>query len=347
MRSTPTRSVTASWLTPAFVALLLLGMLVSPASQSQRAAAQDASESPAPSGSASSEAPAPSGDGSSEVTQQLPPAELPTGNLRQLNLQLDSKLDANLDDAPTEADVYSLSFDAYTSDQVSELADAIGLDGDVEDRGNDTFVVSGKGELFVSPQLIQYQSSETPTLADLPNDEDAVAFARDWLQSVGLAPADLGDGTVSSRTEAVGRVSVAFKPRQPDSILTDYPTITVVIGPDGVVLEAGLRWAQIAVTERYLLRPAEDAWQQVEAGDAYIEASFNDQKLEDGAEVTGTATYRDVSVAYTTAGSVEGERYLVPVYVFVGDVEAKSGAEGKSEIRAYVPAIVTNDTPVG
>lgn len=318
------------------VIVVLLGMTALPGATTRSAMAQDASASPAP-----------SGNGSSEVIEQLPPAEIPTGNLRQLNLQLDASLDANLDDAPADADVYSLTIESYTSDEVSKLARSIGIDGKVEDRGNDTYVVSGNGELFVSPQLIQYQSSETPTLADLPKDDDAIAFARDWLRSVGLAPADLGDGTVSSRTEAVGRVSVAFAPTEPATLLTDYPTITVVVGPDGVVLEAGVRWAKIAATERYLLRPAEDAWRQVEAGDAYFEASFNDQNIEDGAKVTGTATYTDVSVAYTTAGAVDGDRYLVPVYVFVGEVEAKSGATGKSEIRAYVPAIVTDDTPVG
>lgn len=333
MRSTPTRPVSSHWRARAFVALLLFGMVVAPV---ERAGAQDASPSPSP-----------SGDVSSEVTAQLPPAELPTGNLRQLDLQLDTSLDANLADAPTEADVYSLTIDPYSKDEVGKLAEAMKLDGDIEDRGNDTYVVSGKGELFVSPQLIQYLSSETPTLADLPSDKDAVGFARDWLRTVGLAPADLGEGTVSSRTEAVGRVSITFAPTEPAPILAAYPNITVVIGPDGVVLEASVRWAQIAVTERYLLRPAEDAWRQVEAGDAYVEASFNDQKIEDGAKVTGTATYKDVAVAYTTAGAVDGDRYLVPVYVFIGEVEAKSGAEGKSEIRAYVPAIVTDDTPVG
>ena len=338
MRSSTTRPAASRWFARALAAMLLFGLLLGPGLAVPRTLAQDASGSPSPS---------PSGDTSSEVTRQLPPAELPTGNLRQLDLQLDSTLDTNLDDAPTEADVYSLMVDPYTSDEVAELANRMGLKGDVEDRGNDTFVVSGKGNLFVSPQLIQYLSSETPTLADLPKDEDAVGFARDWLRSVGLAPADLGDGSVSSRTEAVGRVSVTFSPTEPTPILAAYPNITVVVGPDGVVLEASVRWADVAVTERYLLRPAEDAWQQVEAGDAYFEASFNDQDIENGAEVTGTATYTDVSVAYTTAGAVDGGRFLVPVYVFTGEVEAKSGASGTSEIRAYVPAIVTDNTPVG
>jgi len=333
-----TRSLSSSWLTMVLVTVTLASLLGAPAlgGTPRPASAQDGSESPAP-----------SGDSSSEVTRQLPPAELPTGNLRQLNLQLDTTLDTDLDDAPTEADVYSLTIEPRTADDVAKLADAVGIEGDVEDRGNDTFVVSGKGELFVSPDLVQFLSSEIPTLADLPNDDDSVDFARDWLRSVGLAPADLGDGVVTSRTEEVGRVSVTFSPTAPTEILVDYPTITVVIGPDGVVLEAGVRWADIAVTERYLLRPAEDAWREVEAGDSYVEAEFNDAELAAGTEVTGEATYTGVSVAYTTAGAVDGERFLVPVYVFTGIVEAKSGAEGKSEIRAYVPAIVTDDTPVG
>lgn len=294
-----------------------------------------------------SPSPSPSGEGASEIAPELPPAELPTGNLRQLDLQLTHKLDADFDDAPTESDVYALTFEPRTSEDVAGIADRLEIDGEVEERGTDTFVVSGNGELFVSPELVQFQSSETPTLADLPSDDDAIAFAEDWLRGAGLAPADLGDGDVTSRTESVGRVSVAFRPATPTPIVTPDPSANVTIGPDGTVLEAGVRWATIEVTERYLLRPAEQAWGQVEAGDAYIEAAFDDQEIADGATVRGTATYTDISVAFTSAGSVESDRFLVPVYVFTGEVEAEEGAEGTSEIRAYVPAIVSNDTPVG
>ena len=340
MRIPSTWSLSSPSIVTALILTLVFGLIAGPAVgiDSRLANAQEASESPAP---------VPSGDGSSEVTEQLPPAELPTGNLRQLDLQLDTALDTDLGQAPTEADVYSLTTPALSSDDVVKLADAVGIEGDVEDRGNDTYVVSGNGELFVSPQLTQYLSDDIPTLADLPSDDDSIDYARDWLRSVGLAPADLGDGTVTSRTEAVGRVSVTFDPTEPTEILVDYPTINVVIGPDGIVLEAGVRWAELAVTERYLLRPAEDAWREVEDGNAYIEAEFNDADLAVGTEVTGEATYSGVSVAYTTAGSVDGARFLVPVYVFTGEVEADSGAEGRSPIRAYVPAIVTEQTPVG
>lgn len=302
-------------------------------------AAQEGDESPSPSADPAA--------GESEIAEQIPPADLPTGNLRQLDLRIDAALDADLDDAPTEADVYSLAPPAYSADEVADLAEGLGIDGEVEDRGNDSFVVSGNGDLFVSPLLVQYLSSSTPTLADLPGDEEAIDFARDWLREVGLAPADLGEGEISSRTAAVGRVSVVFRPAEPAPILTADPNITVVVGPEGVVLEAGVRWFDISVAERYLLRPAEDAWREVEASNAYIEATFNDAELADGATVEGNATYTDISIAYNTAGPLEGPRYLVPIFVFTGEIEATAGAEGTSEIRAYVPAIVTEDTPVG
>jgi hypothetical protein len=322
------------------VAVMLASLATAPFLPTGAAAQDDPSASPSPSGDAS-------GDGESEIAAAIPPADLPTGNLRGLDLVIDASLDTDLDDAPTEADVYSLTVDPYTLEETRELAERIGLDGEVEERGNDTFVVSGNGELFVSPQLLQYLSDETPTLADLPSDEEAINFARDWLRSVGLAPADLGEGEITSRTEAVGRVSVVFYPTIPSPILAAEPNISVTIGPDGVVLEAAARWSSIAVVERYLLRPAEDAWRDVEAGSAYIEAEFDGAEIAEGASVAGEATYTDVSVAYTTAGSFGGNRYLVPVYVFSGEIEAPDVAEGSSEVRAYVPAIVTDDTPVG
>lgn len=283
----------------------------------------------------------------SEVAEALPPADLPTGNLIGVTYDLDASLDADLDDAPREAPVYRLTLPETSEEATADLAERLGIEGDVQDRGNGTFVVSGNGDLFVTPNLIQYLSPETPTLADLPNDDSAVERARDWLRSTGLAPADLGEGKVAGRAAEVGRVTVAFSPLEPEPILAAYPSITVVLGPDGVVLEASLRWADITVADRYLLRSAEDAWRQVEAGQVYIEVDYGNNAPQGGTTVVGDAMYSEISLAYTTSGLPSETQYLQPVYVFSGQVTVEGDNGGTFPIRAYAPAIATSNTPVG
>ena len=317
--------------------VLILGATLVPMTGS--ATAQDASQSPSP---------APSGSGgSSEVTQQIPPADLPSGNQRGYDLRIDASLKADLSSAPQRADVYKLTVKPMSKDETTALAKALGLSGSVEDRGNSTYAVSGNGDLFVSPMLVQYLSNQTPTLAKLPSDDEAVGYARDWLRKVNLAPADMGDGKVSSRTEAVGRVTVTFAPAQPTNILAAYPNITVVVGSDGTVLEAAVRWASVSLADHYLLRTGDSAWKDVESGNAYIEAAFDNQKLDVGSVVEGKATYTQISLAYTTGGTPGGDQYLEPVFVFSGKLQATKGASGTTDIKAYVPAIVTQNTPVG
>jgi hypothetical protein len=65
-----------------------------------------------------------------------------------------------------------------------------------------------------------------------------------------------------------------------------------------------------------------------------------------GADVTGTVTYNDISIGYTTAGPPDGTQYLEPVFVFKGRVRVE-GQEGTFPIRAYVPALANSGAPVG
>jgi hypothetical protein len=93
------------------------------------------------------------------------------------------------------------------------------------------------------------------------------------------------------------------------------------------------------------LRPAEDAWREVEAGRAYIEVDYGGNEPEGGSTVAGQATYTDIAIAYTTGGLPTETQYLLPVFVFSGELTVEDGST--FPIRAYVAAIATSDTPVG
>ena len=133
---------------------------------------------------------------------------------------------------------------------------------------------------------------------------------------------------------------------EPPNLLAAYPSISVSLGAEGVVLEASSRWATIERADLYALRPAEEAWRQVESGQAYIEASLEGADYPDGSIISGLVQYDSIEIAYTTAGPPGGTQFLAPVYRFTGSLTP----EGRTEsypIRAYVPALAISDTPVG
>ena len=62
--------------------------------------------------------------------------------------------------------------------------------------------------------------------------------------------------------------------------------------------------------------------------------------------ITGTVTYNNVSIAYTTAGPAGGDQYLQPIFVFRGRIRLEDG-ETTYAIRTYVPALANTGAPVG
>ncbi|CAA9561641.1 MAG: hypothetical protein AVDCRST_MAG49-2483 [uncultured Thermomicrobiales bacterium] len=281
----------------------------------------------------------------SELAPALPPADLPTSNVEGYVFTLEASLSADLASAAVEAPVYRVVVPEPTADEARALADRLGLTGDVEDRGGATFVVSGGGELYVTPTLTQYIAAVPAAEGELPDDDAAIEQASAWLRDVGLAPADIGDGTVVQRSAETRRAVVAFAPVSPTPILAGYPSITVSVDPAGTVLDASYRWATIQQADVYQLRPAEEAWSQVGNGQAYIEADLAEADLEPGAEVVGSVVYETIGLAYTTAGPPGGEQYLSPVYVFSGDLTLSDG--GTYPVSSYVPALIDSNTPVG
>jgi hypothetical protein len=281
-----------------------------------------------------------------EIAEALPPVDLPVTNPQGFTFNLEASLTVGFDSVVPEAPVYRLTPLALTYDQVQALADGLGIAATVDDRGNGNYTASGAGQLFVTPTLIQYLSPAQAGEGELPDDQRSVEIARDWLRSSGLVQPDLGEGRVVSRVEEAGRVVVVFTPVEPPILLSAYPSISISLGPNGVVLEAASRWATIQRSDLYSLRPAEDAWRQVERGQAYIEADLAGAGFEEGAVISGLVRYDRIDVAYTTAGPPGGIQYLAPVYMFTGTLTPEGRTENYT-IRAYVPAMASSAAPVG
>lgn len=295
--------------------------------------------------------PTPGGGGGSpsagsEVTVELPPPDLPTTNEEGFTYELKASLKADLDKVPKEAPVYELRRTPMTAQEAQALADKLGIGKPVTDRGDGTFEATGNGQLFVSNELVQYFSPAKTDDGKLPDDEEAIGFARDWLRTAGILPPDLGDGRVVSRIDETKRLIVVFGPAEPSDVLAAYPSISVTLGPKGTVTEASLRWASVVRTDVYQLMPARQAWQTVESGQAYIDADLAKANLDPGADVKGRVTFNEVSIAYSTSGPPGGKQYLQPIYVFTGKMSIDN-KDGSYVVRAYVPALANSGAPVG
>ncbi len=283
---------------------------------------------------------------SSELTSELPPPDLPSSNQQGFQFEIESDSRIDLDAVPREAPIYQLNWKEPTQARTERIAENLGIEGDVNDRGNGSFDIQGDQELYVSSGLVQFFSPHQPEEGDLPDDETAIGYAREWLRTAGLLPNNVDDGNVVNRSEETQRVIVQFIPLEPQNLVAAYPSAVVTIGPNGEIIEASVRWPVIDRYDIYQLRDPKEAWAEVASGEAFLDVQLPEGIADDQGVVTGRATYSTIDIGYTTAGLPGGEQYLQPVYIFVGRF-VPEGSDDSFRIRAYVSAVANSGAPVG
>lgn len=283
----------------------------------------------------------------SETASQLPAADLPSMNPQGFIFEVDSTYSGMFSEVPDEAPVYEMTVPKVDADRAGQIAEGLGIDGEVQEAGTGTFDVQGEsGMLFITPGMMQYISSANVPDGDLPNDEEAVAFAREWLRQVGLLPPNVGEGKVQTRINNPPRIVVSLQPVRPAPLLSASPNITVTVGPEGSVLESTYQWADISQGEQYKLRGTEAAWAEVESRRSYLETIIPGDAYQPGTVINGQAVYTSVHLAYTTSGLPGETQYLQPVYVFSGQLTPE-GSEESYAVVSYVPALINSRQPVG
>lgn len=287
---------------------------------------------------------APSGE--SELAPQLPAVDLPTMNQLGYTFELESVWQGDSDSVPQDLPIYQFNAVSYSEEDVAQIADTLGVDGEISSQGEGVYTVEGDGSIYTTPGLLQFASAVEAPDEDLPDDESAIAYAREWLRVTDLLPPNIGDGAIVARIEQPARLIVGFTPADPSPLLSSTPGITVTVGPGGTILEARISWADIVEAEAFRLRGVDDAFTQVASRQSYLDVELPTDAYPQGSDIRGTATYDTVSIAYTTSGAVGEPQFLQPVYVFTGSLQP-DGSEESFEITAYVPAIVTSQQPVG
>lgn len=282
----------------------------------------------------------------SELAPQLPAVDLPTMNELGYTFELESNWQGDSESVPRDLPIYGFESINYTEEDVAAIAETLGVDGEITSQGEGAYTVEGEGSIYTTPGLLQFVSAVEAPDEELPDDEAAIAYARDWLRVSGLLPANIGDGEIVARIEEPARLIVGFVPTNPSPQLSSTPGITVTVGPAGTILEARVSWADITEADTFRLRGVDDGFSAVQNRQSYLEVSLPTDTYPPGSAITGTASYDSVSIAYTTSGAVGGPQFLQPVYVFTGTLQPE-GSEESYPITAYVPAIITSQQPVG
>lgn len=282
-----------------------------------------------------------------ETGAELPAADLPSMNQEGHRFELSSTFNGNFDGVPNEAPIYRMELLEYTTEDVQDLADRLGIEGDVNELGGDTFSVQSRdGQIHVTQGRMQYMKLGAAEEGDLQGDDTAISTAREWLRERGMLPGDVGEGTVLARSDEPQRVVVGFQPINPSPLISSTPLVSVSMGPNGQVLEASNGWAKLTQDVVYQLRGADIAWQEVEERRAWIDASLPTDEFPPGSSIGGAVVYSQLSLAYTTSGIAGENQYLQPVYVFHGEF-TPDGSDSRFQVKAYVAALINSNQPVG
>ena len=285
-------------------------------------------------------------DASSELATQLPPADLPTMNEQGYVFEITSTYSGSLDTLPQTAPVFNMNAATYNATQAQQFADQLGIGQAVTDNGGGSFSATGEGRLFVSPGLVQFISSVAVEEGGLPGDTESVAYAREWLRQTNLLPADIGEGRIEAKVASPPRVIVSFRPVQPSPLISSIPGISVTLGPNGVILEASIRWATLSQGDTYQLTTGVNAWSDVENRRSYVNVALPAEQFPAGSVIKGTADYSSASIIYTSSGIPGEQQYLQPVIAFSGRLTPE-GSTSSYAITSYVPGLINSNQPVG
>ena len=278
---------------------------------------------------------------------QLPLIALPGEGGFRPRLALSYERGSELPALPGTTDVYRLHWPIFTLQSVRELGQRLGLTGEVERLGPDTFQLedSARGRLFVAHGRLVYFRTDVDAPAPARDPVRSAEQAREWLEAHHLLPPNAGPAEPEALPDGLARVVFALEGPRP--IITPEPAITLVVDGAARVLELNMLWPARQEVSAYPLADLPTIWEAVERGDGYVEI---DAQLDgDSAErIGGQARLTQLAIGYALAGGADaGEpAFLEPLFIFSGLAQLNA-SPAPVAIRVYVPAVEGYRWPSG
>jgi len=273
---------------------------------------------------------------------------------------------------PTAATVYRLRRLEVTADRVQEIAQRLGIDGNVEPlTGDDGTLYAyrvGSSAQVCDPRppeeaglpegdekrcrpLQQFQMTlggevffdAPPAAGAAPSQEQAQAAAQRWLDLTGLTGEDPIAFTVGEplgRTD--GLVTATLRTTASPVEGLDYPRLDMRVAASGQVYSVYGSWASIDAEASYPLRSPDELLSDLTtlAGDFslfYPRRLGSDNLFADDTK-DASAAVDSVELAYARGAAGDGTPYLVPVYVVHGRLVQGAQAEAGPTPSPLPPA---------
>lgn len=229
---------------------------------------------------------------------------------------------------PETVPLYRLETPEVTKEMFSSMAETLGLEGTVQEAYDEMFLSDEPYSLEVNIQsgriaFLDLSRWNMPNPRDLPehlpSDEEAIEIATAYLEEKGLMPADAvpcdtehaqiaqyEDGEVVDVSYESIQVSFC---REVGGREVAGSELTVDVGGGGDVIGVYKLWRDCVEEREVAVITPEEAFEEVKALGVP-----NDPMIPQTAEVTG------IDLGYYEAQAMEDPAYLVPVYIFTGEV---------------------------
>jgi hypothetical protein len=244
---------------------------------------------------------------------------------------------------PETVVLYRVVHPEITAGLISSIAERMGLKGAIRESSDqillsddhyslEIHMKSGRVALIDVPRWMNPNAKDLPE--NLPSDGEAVQIATRYLEETGLLPSDaifceVNRPQIIEYTENGKVVGVAFEEVQVSYCRTidGRPVIgsklTVEIGGGGDILNVYKLWRDYAPEKEITIVTPQEAFEELKA--AGMAADTEGQTV----VITG------IELGYYEAPAMDNPVYLVPVYIFTGEV--RDGAEETTFVR-YIPA---------
>ncbi|MDD4255067.1 MAG: hypothetical protein PHP59_06780 [Methanofollis sp.] len=250
----------------------------------------------------------------------------------------------NLPPAPEKVVLYTVVTPAITAENVSTMAERMGLKGTVREADGqftlsdspyslEVHRQSGRVALIDIPRWMMPNARDLP--ANLPPDERATEIAAQYLTDAGLMPRDavlcgVEHPEIVESNERGETTGIAYEAvqvsycRKIDGRPVVGSEMTVDVGGGGDILNVYKIWRDFAAGEEIAIITPREALEELK-----ILGVPADPMRRQTVEITG------IELGYYEAGATEDPAHLVPVYIFTGTVT--DGSTETSFVR-YVAA---------
>ena len=244
---------------------------------------------------------------------------------------------------PAEVILYRVLEPEITTELVSSMAEKIGLKGTVresydqmllsdEPHSLEVHMKSGRVALIDIPRWMNPNDKDLPE--SLPSDDEAIQIATQYLEETGLMPPDailcgVAHPQIVEYNEDGEVIGIAFEDVQVSYSRTidGRPVVgsklTAEIGGGGDILNVYKLWRDYAPEKEIAVITPQEAFEELKATGLAVDGKGP------------TAVITGIELGYYEAPAMDEPTYLVPVYIFRGEVRDETG--GTAFVR-YIPA---------